>query len=851
MREDESSSADGAGALPSPGRGLSLRAALLLLVVGALVPVIVFAGWMVARTVGALEESVRERGRGVAAVMAVAVDRELTGMIAMLRVLAGSPALAAGDLAGFHAQAAAVSRSAIRGQTAIHIVLTDPEGQQLVSTRRPFGEPLPRAAAGAQVAEAARGDGAAVSNVFTGAVAGAPLIAVSTPVRRDGAVFGVLHLSVPIQTFEGVLVDDALPAAWSIALRDRTGRLIATSGEDDAGGPRTSWYEASARSAVSGWSVVVGVPDAAIRGPMGDTIALALGGGALLLAVGAAAALLVGRWIAGPVTALAAAAQALGRGETPRAVASAVCEVTAVGAALRDAGRRRSEADARQTMMMAAAQIGGWRLDPATGLMEGRGAAAELLGVDPEVAQAPLSHWFANVPEEQRGGMIALLGGVDGDPEALRRDIEVHPAAGQPRWLELRGAVLSDAEPGSARVVGVLMDVTERHRAHEEQIGAMSETLRQAQKMESIGQLTGGIAHDFNNLLQAIGSSLYLIESASRDERMLKPLRLAVKAVDRGANLTQHLLAFSRRQRLEPRAVDVNALVRRISALLERTLDGTVRIVIDADPDVWPAMVDPNQLETAIVNLAINARDAMSEGGTLTIATERIRARGGTAPVDLAPGDYVRVAVIDNGAGMTAEVAERAFEPFFTTKGSGRGSGLGLSMVHGLAAQSGGAVVLDSQPGQGTTVSVYLPRAGSAARPETTPPRTVEGPLGDITVLLVEDEALVRMATSTFLADAGFQVVEAANGNEALDLLERQVSVDVVLTDHAMPGMTGLELARTVRRRFPQLPVLMVTGYAEMPRGAMDEEGVSVVQKPYRPDELLQRLGNLARRGVG
>ena len=378
--------------------------------------------------------------------------------------------------------------------------------------------------------------------------------------------------------------------------------------------------------------------------------------------------------------------------------------------------------------------------------------------------------------------------------------------------------------------------------------------------MEAIGQLTGGVAHDFNNLLQAIGINLHVIDSRTDDERISGPARLALQAVERGATLTQHLLAFSRRQQLRPVPVDVATLVERTSRLLGRTLGQSVRIETEVAPGLWPAMIDPTQLEMAVLNLALNARDAMPGGGTLWILAGNRTVGAGPLPMQvegLDAGDYVVLRVRDTGTGMPADVAARAFEPFFTTKEVGRGTGLGLSMVHGLATQSGGGVELDSRPGLGTTVTLYLPRAlQEADAPAAPPPPPVaKETAGDAVamgagcaVLLVDDEELVRSATAGYLEQAGFAVREAADAAAALSLLDHGFRPDVIVTDHMMPGMTGLDMARTLRARHDETPILMVTGYAEdlTSTAAAQEVALTVLSKPVEPSRLVRSIRDMA-----
>ncbi len=365
--------------------------------------------------------------------------------------------------------------------------------------------------------------------------------------------------------------------------------------------------------------------------------------------------------------------------------------------------------------------------------------------------------------------------------------------------------------------------------------------LLQSQKMESLGQLTGGIAHDFNNLLAVVIGNLDLLRKRVDDERGRRLLENAILGAQRGATLTQRLLAFSRRQDLAPRAVDVPALLGGMMDLLQRSLGPSVRVVSTFPPDLPSVDVDPNQLELAFLNLAVNARDAMPGGGTVTISARPHEAPD-IGPSELQPGSYVRVTVRDTGTGMDAATLARAIEPFFTTKEVGRGTGLGLSMIHGFAVQSGGAMAITSAPGEGTTVELWLPRSRAEVEPVTP-----EAPSARVhearTILLVDDDALVLGGTSAMLEDLGHRVLEAASGEAALHVLASDPSVDLVITDQAMPGMTGLELAERVRAGWPALPILIASGHAELP----DRAGSSLprLAKPFRQDELADAVANV------
>ena len=367
--------------------------------------------------------------------------------------------------------------------------------------------------------------------------------------------------------------------------------------------------------------------------------------------------------------------------------------------------------------------------------------------------------------------------------------------------------------------------------------------LVQAQKMEAIGQLTGGLAHDFNNLLQAVVGSLDLLIRRTDDERLRKLARNALQAGERGAELTSQLLAFSRRQRLSPTAVSPNDLIQRMGELLGRTIGPRIRIEKQLQSDVWFALADSTQFEVMILNLAINARDAMPDGGTLTIGTRNMGADAVAAIAELRPGDYVAVSVSDTGTGMSPDVLAKAFEPFFTTKKSGEGTGLGLSQLYGFAKQSGGAVRIDSTPSEGTTVTVYLPRTDvQPEKPDVaaaTARRTSARP-----VLLVDDDDSVRRVCSAMLEDIGWQVVQASGGEDALAKLDG-CDFAAMVTDVAMPGMSGVDLASRVRAHCPELPILFGSGYADLESFGAQLLDEVVLKKPYRLTELGDRLAAL------
>jgi PAS domain S-box-containing protein len=439
----------------------------------------------------------------------------------------------------------------------------------------------------------------------------------------------------------------------------------------------------------------------------------------------------------------------------------------------------------------------------------------------------------ALVPALDRWLDVSIFPGADG-LSVYMRDITERKqteAALQAftRSLEERVAERTrELEAANARLTA---EIAERQRAEA--------ALMQAQRLEAIGQLTGGIAHDFNNLLTAVIGNLELLQRSQTTERARRQVDAALRAAQRGGELTRQLLAYARKQHVDPRPLDINAVIHSMLDMLRRSLGGLVSIATDLDPEGWLAMAEPVHIESIILNLAINARDAMPEGGTLRITTRHCPTGSPGLPSELESGDYVMLAVSDEGTGMPAEVAARAFEPFFTTKDIGKGSGLGLAQVHGVALQFGGTARLHSTPGAGTTVEVFLPRAHAerpapAAARSSGPVPPTEGAL----VLVVDDQPDVREIAATFLEEAGFKVHQAASGADALAALQR-TAYALAVVDHGMAGMSGAEFVRQARYRVPGLKVIFVTGHAEPLDADNIDPSDPVLTKPYDAATLI------------
>jgi len=372
-------------------------------------------------------------------------------------------------------------------------------------------------------------------------------------------------------------------------------------------------------------------------------------------------------------------------------------------------------------------------------------------------------------------------------------------------------------------------------------------TLRQMQRLEAVGQLTSGVAHDFNNLLTVVLGNIGFVErglaAAGVDGRLAQRIGYMRTAAERGAKLTDQLLSFSRRQRLEPRSLDLNETIAGMRDLLQSTMGGSVHIETMLKHGLWCALVDPTQLELAVLNLAINARDAMEVGGTLKVEIENVTLGPATYPEEPPAGDYVSIRVSDSGTGMPEEIRAKVFEPFFTTKEPGKGSGLGLSQVLGFAKQSGGGVRIDSRVGEGTSVYVYLPRAGGERVDErpVAARLSAAGAFAGASILLVDDDNAVREVTRAMLHELGYAVLEAGSGGAALDVLAREPMIDLMIVDFAMPGMNGAEVARQAHAKRPSLPILFVTGFSDRSRMAGVDE-THILAKPFVYDELASKV---------
>lgn len=537
----------------------------------------------------------------------------------------------------------------------------------------------------------------------------------------------------------------------------------------------------------------------------------------------------------------------------------------------------RENIDRVQLAMAAGAIIGTWLWDLPTDRFTIDEGFARSFGIDPALGRSGLglAQIVATVHPDDQDGLAAAINDAIARGGAYAHQYRVKRADGHYYWIEANGRVEHASNGTPLRFPGVLLDVEDRRTVEAERDRAIAQlrslndeleqrvsertsellqaedALRQSQKMEAVGQLTGGLAHDFNNLLAGISGSLELIgirQAQGRTNDVERYLTAAMGATKRAAALTHRLLAFSRRQTLDPKPTNVNRLIADLEDLIRRTVGPSVALEVVGSAGLWPALVDPSQLENAILNLCINARDAMPEGGRITIETaNKWIDRHGARTHDLPEGQYMSLCVTDTGVGMAPDIREKVFEPFFTTKPIGEGTGLGLSMIYGFAKQSGGQVRIYSEVGEGTTVCIYLPRhhtdgeIDEAPVAVSTPGRSEEGE----TVLVVDDEPTVRMLVADVLHELGYSAIEAADSVSGLKILESDVRIDLLISDVGLPGgMNGRQMADAARLTRPELKVLFITGFAEnaaVGNGQLDR-GMAVITKPFPVDVLAARV---------
>jgi signal transduction histidine kinase len=741
---------------------IGIQARLTVLTLVAVLPLVALSTFAILRAVDAQRAQIQQDLAARVENLLADVDRQISAIQASLQVLAVSPSLAASDFFAFDREMRAALK--IRGTS---IVLHDTAGQQLLSTNRPFGEPLPHATNTEMHDRVVATGEPQISDLIIGAVLRRPILVVGVPVFRDGHVVYVLAMGLGPEILSSLLQEQNVPSDWTAGIFDRKGIIVARSRDferfvgkpvgpilrEAMRGAAASWfpsvtsdgvtvYSTFRRSPITGWTAAIGVPREYADAPVRRALFIAFGGGAAILALSLGLAWWMARAIRRPVEALTVATKAMGCGEPIGPLVGGVRELDQVGDALR-------------------------------------------------ATSATLAQH-----REQLEGMVAE------------------------RTAELAAA-------------------NERLRAEIAAREQAQAALLQAQKMEAMGQLTGGVAHDFNNLLSAISGSLALLEARVGDERSLQLLRTAQRGAVRGAQLTASLLAFARKQRLDPKPADLNSIVQDMGEVLRGSMGASIELRHVSGKGLWPVLIDVGQIETALLNIAINARDAMPGGGALLIETANVGSGSKQLPPELASQDCVLLSLRDTGTGMSPEVIEHAFEPFFTTKEVGKGTGLGLSMVFGVVRQSGGTIRIRSRLGEGTTVEIFLPRALEGATVDTCEPANTDAS-GRGHILVVDDDHEVLWVTAEALREMGYSVAEADSGRTALTLLSQGDACDLMIVDLMMPEISGLQTVRQARRARPDLKVVFASGYAESSRFEKELRDEIVLQKPFKRDVLAE-----------
>ena len=838
---------------------------LRLLVISTLAPALAFSAYLLWNFISFERRSYEQQLLQSAIDLANDIDRDIEGLIVKLSTLATSPSLHRRDVAEFHAQAA---------EAAVHdanIVVLDLNLQQIANTLVPYGTALPKTGDPETALRAIASKSPQVSDLFTGAMAGNLRLNVVVPVLQQGEVRFILRLSFFPDRMLQLMQAQRLPHGWVSTLSDRQGNVIARSelherfvgitlspdlltarrepvisaAKDQDGMPilrvvaptKAGWFVAT--------TVQQGLIDAAGRAAIRNAVIA----GICLLLLSLLCAYAISRRLRVPIEALAKQAGALGRGEKLAPIDTSIREIGLVTAALsaaeaglRERAQQRDEADAALRINQAQFQA---IMDHAPVLVFVKDlagtytfvnrAAKTWAGASITPAVGKTAHDILS--KEGAGEVVLADAKVIATKAPLQREMTIETPTGRRTMLSVKFPLL-DATNSVSAIGTIATDITDRKHAEAQ--------LSQAQRMEAIGQLTGGVAHDFNNMLTAILLNADVLATQIQNDNLRQLAEAMGRAAEHGADLTRRLLAFGRRQTLMPLPTDINELLSDMVPLMKRTLGEHIEIKLALGADLWVATVDRGQLESAALNLAVNARDAMPSGGRLTIETANTELDEDYAASnpDVRTGRYVMIAIADTGSGMAPDVLARAFEPFFTTKDVGKGTGLGLSMVYGFVKQSEGHVRIYSDVGVGTVVRLYLPLSNDAVAPAVNPP--VELPTGTETILLVEDDALVRAYASAQLAALGYRVVAAEDARRAIEMVEHGCAPDLLFTDMIMPGgMNGRELAEHLHRRYPGLKVLYTSGYAH---GAMPEEPAGAAQvkhllgKPYRRHDLATKV---------
>jgi signal transduction histidine kinase len=879
---------------------MRFRTYLVLLVTSLTLPPLALGGGLLLHQAQERRQAeLRDLG-GQAQALAAAVDREVAGTLKAAEAMAF--AVSPEDLREPERLRTRLVALLARNPAWLNVVIVRPDATQALNTLVPPGEALPKGPAPLVSLE----PGViipAVSDPFTGRIARVPMVTVRAAIPGSGEPGWAIGIGIRAHQFQAT-IEAVLPPGSIAAIVGRGGLFVAHTSTPQgdrttapapadvarvaaAAAPGSTTMVATRRvtgqpvdaalhrMSVAPWTAAVSLPREVIDATVWSAVRRAAWLGLLALALALAAAVFLSRRLGLRISALARAAEATGRGET-LAVPGGVVELDHVSAALsraaaevraREAALRRSGED-RLRLAQGIARLGSFdlRIGEAAAVVTPEYAALSGLpdGTTTDTREAALARIH---PEDRAAHAATVQAALEGGGAGYETEFRIiRPSDGAVRLLACRAEIWRDAAGRAERMIGVVRDVTEERAAAEdlrrlnaglearvqEEVAARQAAQARAahaERIQALGQLAGGIAHDFNNVLQAVQGAAALIERRPGEAAgVLRLARMILDAAGRGGTVTRRLLAFARRDELRAEAVEVEPLLSGLCEVLSHTLGAGIRCRHQVAPGTPPLLVDKGQLETVLVNLASNGRDAMPEGGTLTIAAAEAGPEGDSHPALPRAGRHVRLTVADTGTGMEPATLARLGEPFFTTKPQGAGTGLGLSMAKGFAEQSGGTLAVESRPGAGTVVSIWLPCVpGTVPAPDAAAPAPPAGHLAAARrVLVVDDEPIVREVLADLLEAAGYAVLPAPGGAEALAMLEAGEAVDLLLTDLSMPGMGGVALIEAAQARRPSLPAILLTGYAGdgaslAVSGALSG-AYSLLRKPVEGAVLIERI---------
>jgi PAS domain S-box-containing protein len=926
-----------------PRQAFSVRIHLVILVLAAVLPLLVLAALLFWRDVQLRHDAIERGMRNTARALSLAVDREVGSILAVAQTLAACPDLDTRDFKSFYHMSAMAAETLKGGW----VVLFDPSGQMIINTREPFGVPLPNPLQDSSESPVNKQDNLPMgnqaiktvlqtgrplfSNLFIGVVSKLPLLSLTVPIVRDGKVIYALSLAMTVNHLNDLLRQQGLPAGWMALLVDGTGTIAArtTSPEKFVGQPTSQrlitrlsqadsgWdagstqegvevYYSFARSNFTGWAIVLGAPRATIDAPMNYSIAILIGGAALLSFLALGAALLFGSRISRPISRLAQSADAIQRGEKIDLQKSVVAEVEQLHRALLEANAaaRRADAEREQRLVADAKRAEAEKAQEALRESEERfrlmaNSAPVMIwvsGTDKrftwfnkkwlEFVGRPMEQevgngWVENLHPEDRNLTIQKYVKSFDDREPFSMEYRLRRADGEYRWMLDDGVPRHQAHGEFLGYIGSVFDLTERKRAEEhlkrfaeeletrvaertdelqaantallrdiEERKKLEAQLVQSQKMESIGTLAGGIAHDFNNILNIISGYIFLLtESRGQREQMEESVKVINETVQRGSALVQQLLTLGQKSRGSRYALlNINSLAEGLIKIVKETFQKNIELNFSLDPNVPAILGDKTQIEQVLLNIFVNARDAMPGGGTLLLKTYSVNG----ANLQFGPataGAYVGLEVTDSGIGMDESTRSRIFEPFFSTKETSQRAGLGLSVVYGIIKNHQGYIDVESQPGCGTAFRIYIPAApaGHLVIEDTGPEEwsCVNGFAEQATILVIEDESAALTVLTKVLSSRGYTILTASDGESAVRIFSQSTElIDIVLLDMGLPKMSGKDVLVRIKAMKPSIKIVVASGYFESDLQAdiAQDEVAAYIQKPYMIDNIIEVL---------